>query len=510
MAAMHAMPAPNEDYILVPHLKKVERRDGLPAIAKLAVVVTAGAAALGACIVLAPAGRDGHPNLPQASIRSSAKLFETAAATDPNWGCGLVGAIPGISRSGEVQAETQRLIDGIRHSSTFGKVSYWNWNLAPMTTQNFTQVLSADFLFMPEQWGATAPDASYVRPAGKAGFLDSDGVVSPSTMADVFLGTNEPDIAGSCMGNMFGECQMSCDQESIDRGDCPIARLDGPQLHANAKGQCNCWQFAQATGAGFWPLKHCAGPQPLPNMWSDPECVEVVMSDWQETARIARSKGYKYLTTPLIAAHMDYAKNFLEKACQNCTDISCGCPVYVAFHFYAYDCQPETLGGYTNFQKRLDAVAEIMEQHPFVKGAIINEVGMLNCDGGNDNPICVPNSGEYPAANETDHRCPATEELPKGLATYLEKLFDMIIAAKTKDGRPVVKGFSWFNENMAGGTYDLRLFDEDGSINPVGEAYIDGCARWANAQKAAASEVDTQTTATSEAPEAWGTAIKST
>ena len=28
-------------------------------------------------------------------------------------------------------------------------------------------------------------------------------------------------------------------------------------------------------------------------------------------------------------------------------------------------------------------------------------------------------------------------------------------------GKAVVKGFSWFSENMAGGTYNLQLFDQD-------------------------------------------------
>ncbi|CAK9060921.1 Hypothetical protein SCF082_LOCUS32003, partial [Durusdinium trenchii] len=41
---------------------------------------------------------------------------------------------------------------------------------------------------------------------------------------------------------------------------------------------------------------------------------------------------------------------------------SCGCPVYVGFHFYAYDCMPEAgTGGYETLQERLDATARIME-----------------------------------------------------------------------------------------------------------------------------------------------------
>merc|ERR1712045_876479 len=46
------------------------------------------------------------------------------------------------------------------------------------------------------------------------------------------------------------------------------------------------------------------------------------------------------------------------------------------------------------------------------------------------------------------------------------------------DGRPVVAAFSWFNEDMAGGTYNLRLFDDDGSVNALGRAYMNACQAW--------------------------------
>ncbi|CAE7710616.1 unnamed protein product, partial [Symbiodinium necroappetens] len=88
------------------------------------------------------------------------------------------------------------------------------------------------------------------------------------------------------------------------------------------------------------------------------------------------------------------AEKFIEHACDcqggscSCTDASCGCPVYVGFHFYAYDCQPESSGGYETLQSHLKAVAGIMEKYPFVKGAIINEVGMLNCAPESKDPIC--------------------------------------------------------------------------------------------------------------------------
>jgi hypothetical protein len=228
--------------------------------------------------------------------------------------------------------------------------------------------------------------------------------------------------------------------------------------------------------------------QPLPDMWRDSQCVGVVIENWKKTAAIAAAKGYKYLSTPLVAENIDYARKFIEKACDctdggvcGCTDASCGCPVYVGFHFYAYDCRPEQAGGYDAFQKRLDAVKSIMETFTFVKGAIINEVGMLNCRPQTEDPICVPNSGKYPASDVLDNSCPANDELPNGLGTFIEKIMDQVMAAKTRDGRAVVKGLSWFNANMDGGTYNLQLFEQDGSVNKIGEAYMKSCAKWGRA-----------------------------
>eukprot|EP00416_Gambierdiscus_australes_P007488 CAMPEP_0171129824 /NCGR_PEP_ID=MMETSP0766_2-20121228/119703_1 /TAXON_ID=439317 /ORGANISM="Gambierdiscus australes, Strain CAWD 149" /LENGTH=98 /DNA_ID=CAMNT_0011593043 /DNA_START=1 /DNA_END=294 /DNA_ORIENTATION=+ len=98
---------------------------------------------------------------------------------------------------------------------------------------------------------------------------------------------------------------------------------------------------------------------------------------------------------------------------------------------------------------------------------------MLNCAPVDENPICVPDSGRNPASKVPDHGCPNN-----GLAAFIDRLFDYVTRTRTKDGRLVVKGFSWFNLNMAGGTYNLRLFDGAGRINSAGESYIRNCQRW--------------------------------
>lgn len=408
-------------------------------------------------------------------------VLQVNSSHDPVWGCGLVGALPGITQDGQVAPETQRLIDGIKGSSTFNKATFWNWGLAPQTTGGATEHLSKDFLFMPEEWGIGPVSEKYLRQAGESNFLDSNGNPTQATMAPLLLGMNEPDIYGSCMGNMFGRCGKPCSEANARAGNCPPAYLYGGEGQPNSEGECNCWQYSYATGVGFWGAAGCAADQPLPRLWEDAGCVDSIMSRWKQSAAIATRKGYKFLSTPLVAVDIDYARKFIEAACTECHDASCGCPVYVGFHFYAFDCQPEALGAYDTFRKRLSDVAKIMEDYDFVKGAIINEVGMLNCGSSPDKPICVPDSGKYPASKGPEHGCPANDELPNGLATFMDKLFDIMMAAKTKDGRSVVKAFSWFNENGAGGTYNLELFHKDGRLNDLGEAYINGCSRWGRA-----------------------------
>jgi hypothetical protein len=218
-------------------------------------------------------------------------------------------------------------------------------------------------------------------------------------------------------------------------------------------------------------------------MFNDPLCIDSVMGQWRQTAAAARYRGYKYLTTPLVAFNITYLDEFIKHACSECQSIECGCPVYLGFHFYAYDCQPVALGGYSGFQARLNEAAQLMEKYPFIKGAIVNEVGMLNCQSSFQNPICLPDSGKYPASQQPDGACPITEELPNGMASFVERLFDFVIDAKTSDGRSVVKAFSWFMLDKVGGTYNQQIFDRAGNLNSVGEAYIRSCQRWEQAWK---------------------------
>ena len=155
--------------------------------------------------------------------------------------------------------------------------------------------------------------------------------------------------------------------------------------------------------------------------------------------------------------------------------------IHVGWHFYANDCQPEK-GGYADYQKKLDATVALMEEFPHLQGAIVNEVGMLNCAMDTPDAICVPNgpNQKYPAMSQPNHACPSTPSLPDGLGSFIKELLAMTGKAKTSDGRRAVVSFTWFNLNMAGGTYNLQLFNDDGTINSVGKDYISACQSWAS------------------------------
>lgn len=67
----------------------------------------------------------------------------------------------------------------------------------------------------------------------------------------------------------------------------------------------------------------------------------------------------------------------------------------------------------------------------------------------------------------------------------------MVSRSKTADGRRTVVSFTWFNLDSAGGTYNLRTFGDDGSLNELGRQYIASCQAWASGAPAPPSPVPT-------------------
>eukprot|EP00930_Biecheleria_cincta_P059178 TRINITY_DN44930_c0_g1_i1.p1 TRINITY_DN44930_c0_g1~~TRINITY_DN44930_c0_g1_i1.p1 ORF type:complete len:663 (-),score=64.49 TRINITY_DN44930_c0_g1_i1:263-2191(-) len=265
----------------------------------------------------------------------------------------------------------------------------------------------------------------------------------------------------------------------------PVERVEGnSKSPANAKGQCHC---NAATSVGFYDVENCSKLQPLPSLFRDNEssCIHAVMHYWRETAKGAAKGGYQFLSTPLVNWDLGWARSFIENACRcdrsghcACTDVSCGCPTHVGMHWYSYDCQPYASGGYYRLSEQIKQVGEIMDDYPFILGAIINEIGILNCLPGSDYS-CLPNSGNFPAACFENNRCPANQEQPNGMTSFIDEIFKRVIDAKSPRRQlPIVKGLSWFNMHGEGGTYDLALFENDGCVSDIGEAYMRNCQAW--------------------------------
>ncbi len=73
----------------------------------------------------------------------------------------------------------------------------------------------------------------------------AEGKKSPAEMANIFLGMNEPDIQGSCMGNMFGTCVRQGSMKIITNPCCIISHhfdplaMSRPQPGRVRHKQCN-------------------------------------------------------------------------------------------------------------------------------------------------------------------------------------------------------------------------------------------------------------------------------
>merc|ERR1711937_921007 len=102
------------------------------------------------------------------------------------------------------------------------------------------------------------------------------------------------------MGNVMGKCTSPCPRDGPQAGPtCPVADLKSSEMLDTDTNQCNCWQFSQATGAGFWQFPPCKAHQPLPGLWDDGDeaCVKAVMDGWKWGAKTVTAAQYKFIST---------------------------------------------------------------------------------------------------------------------------------------------------------------------------------------------------------------------
>jgi hypothetical protein len=286
---------------------------------------------------------------------------------------------------------------------------------------------------------------------------------------------------------------------------------------------CGCGWNTEATGVGFWPVggndcrvnrtecdtehqKGCAiwTAQPLANLFpaNMPPCSAEIPTDGKPTctaqgpqgkpsqgetcmnslvnwsnkqyAGYMQGKGYQYLSTPLFAVNMNFMIGWMQHACgtscdpatlckdehHQCTNpddlkqlMGCGCPTHLAFHYYGTGCEGITQDPnyFKDLKHKVDVSKNLMETYPHLRGTIVNEIGVLQ--GTDTSPNC------------------------QNLVTFLETALNILVHARTEDGRSVIAGLNWFNLPGDGGTYDLRLYDDDGAVNKLGHAYQDTCTK---------------------------------
>jgi len=360
---------------------------------------------------------------------------------DPQWGCGVIGNLPGTSKDGECTSDLQKLLDVLKASSSDGKVTFWNQGLNPTEGQ----YLSTDMTFVPEMWASAAFFQDYLMRGGER-------TLGVYTNAKLLIGWFKPDQAGFCRGN------SSCHDVSC------------------------CWGDGVPSAAGFLPFTGCSKAKPLPSLWEDGEgeCIDSVANTWAYHAGQGYEKGYEYLATPHVV-YVSWAEKFIERVCRNCTSASCGCPTHVSISFYASDCRPESLGSYDGFRGQLAHVGRLMEKYSFIKGALVSEVAMANCPSTKQNPGCAYDSGNFPASQLKNGACPISEDLPEGMASYIKKMVRIAAAAKTDNGRAVVKGFDWFHVSAATSGYTIynqELLNNSGQLTDNGRAYMEACSEW--------------------------------
>jgi hypothetical protein len=67
---------------------------------------------------------------------------------------------------------------------------------------------------------------------------------------------------------------------------------------------------------------------------------------------------------------------------------------------------------------------------------------------------------------------------------------DLFEHLQTEDGRGVVSQMVWFNQDKTGGTFDLRLVNDDTQmLTPLGEQYQQSCLKWAASNGVRASAI---------------------
>jgi len=396
----------------------------------------------------------------------------------PFWGCGLVGK--DIDPSKPVWRD---LAGALKATNAFGKVSTWNWDTAPQHDEK----LSSDFLFFPEsQCGA-------ISKGQEKGFPQpGDALVGDSTVASMALGANEPDQPGFCQtyGPLPGSPGplTNCDSEKMRAGQCPPPPNDCTCFDWNTLHYCKY----NVTGCGMWPVGaqgECSsgGTAPFPYQCfgehksicaegpggdcCEAKCRDAAARNFNDFYHEMGNRGYTYATAPLVASDLSFSRDIMGAAGCDAPEVKLatggerlrkGCPTHSAFHFYSTGC-PEPGASIQGFKDKVQTAKRLNSDFNLA-GTVVNELGSLDS---------LDPAGQ-PCA-------------PERISGMMSDLFEHL---QTEEGRGVVSQMVWFNQDKTGGTFDLRLVNDDTQmLTPLGEQYQQSCLKWAASNGVRASAI---------------------
>jgi len=388
------------------------------------------------------------------------------------------------------------MINELKKTNSDEVVPTWNWSPEPTVNDGVTK----DFMFFPNSQCASISPFDESLPKYDTDLLNS------ARMAPLLLASNEPDQPGMCQfckagtgddckkcwsyNNRTTPCLVNCAQPLKNSAEWPGNGGDEPYKY-------------DVTGCGMWPLTQSAcknnqtekspfpfecfgkwafppgGPNPAtqnehPLHWDNTsescsdDCKNAVISDFKNFYKGAKDKGYSYASTPLVASDLKFIDDLMKQA--GCAEpkttslkgkerLEQGCPTHSGFHFYTDGCPRD---GHTEeqllqgFIKNVETSRKLNIKYN-LDGTIVNEVGSLIPL---DNPVATCD--------------------PKDMASMMAGMFSYLEG----DGSGVVSQMIWFNQDHVGGTYDLRLVDENTDKNTIlGNQYIKSCQSWAKKER---------------------------
>jgi len=341
-----------------------------------------------------------------------------------------------------------QLIEKLSKINPRGLVPLWNWDVS-LGNKGLSSATADKLLFLPNKQCGGTFDPADDYPVAKT---TENGI----KIGELALGANEPDMDGYCMNGPNGTMPCSGTLFAQSSPLCSYCKALNPQCSGKS-----C--IYEVTGCGMWPMDdcgdknptpwHCFGPQSDSTRCTD-ECKKKKVEQFKNFYIGLQQKGYSQASTPLLARNFEFVDELLEQAgCENASSeagakrLSLGCPTHLAFHHYAEGCpNAANLSDALKAFRTKIQVAKKTKAKFHLDNLILNELGVLKKKG--------------------EDSC-ATEDI----ATFLTECFKIV----KEEG--VFDQVTWFDQNKAGGTFDLSLVKGD-QLSTLGQAYVAACQDW--------------------------------